>query len=255
MMIENVLKQLHTPDVKMEFFENIGSTNSYLKERALLGADDKTVVIANSQSAGKGTKGRAFISDKGGVYISLLTRADFSEFEPTLITPLTAVAVSDSITQISGRHPKIKWVNDIYLDSKKVCGILCETVFIPGETIPFVVVGIGVNLSKPKDGFKKEIEDIATYVFEEETEEIKEKFVALLIDNFFKYFSEIKEKTFLEKYRSNSLLLGKKIFLINGDSKTEATAVEIDDSCHLVVGFFDGKQKALCSGDVTIKFE
>ncbi len=252
-MKDRILEHIKTEKITLEVFDSLDSTNDYLKKAALSGALYKTVVFSNYQTAGKGTRSRSFISDRGGVYLSLLLRADFSKFDPTLITPLTAVAVSDSIKEISDKEPKIKWVNDIYLDEKKVCGILCETVTVPKEGIPFIVVGIGVNFSRPENGLNEEIKDIATYIFEEENQSLKEKFIASIIDNFFFYFDRVEEKIFLEKYRSQSFLLGKKVYVHSNDKVTEATAAYIDDDCRLVVEFPDKTLKTLCTGDVSVK--
>jgi BirA family biotin operon repressor/biotin-[acetyl-CoA-carboxylase] ligase len=250
---EEILKKLKTQGVDIICLECVDSTNEYLKTLAKSGAEAKTVVISDMQTHGKGTKNRSFVSRKGGVYLSILLKPEFSGFDATLITPLTAVAVSDAVYNISGKSTQIKWVNDLYLGGKKVCGILCEAGFERDSNTPFIVVGIGVNLFKPKGDFDAEIKEIATAVFEDENLKIKEDFIANLIDVFFNYYAEIEQKTFLQKYKNANLVLGKEIeFLENSVFKT-AKAIEIDDDCRLVVELPDKTLKTLSSGDVKIK--
>lgn len=238
--------------VKIINLDTVSSTNDYLKQLAKGEVKENTVVIANKQTNGKGTKGRSFISKEGGVYLSILVRPILQGFDATLITSATAVAVSDAIDEISGKNTDIKWVNDVYLDNKKVSGILCESVIINGE-IPFIVVGIGVNLFKPHDGFPDEIKDIATYIFEQENPTVKEKFIEILINKFFKYFEDLKNKSFLPKYRQKNLVLGREISVIYSFGERKARALLIDDNCRLLVEFPDKTQEYLASGEVSIK--
>jgi BirA family biotin operon repressor/biotin-[acetyl-CoA-carboxylase] ligase len=250
---ESILKRLKTDDVKLILLEEIDSTNEYLKALARSGACEKTVVVAERQNNGKGTKNRTFISEKGGVYLSLLIKPSLTGFNATSITPMTAVAVSDAINQISGKKTQIKWVNDVYLQGKKVCGILCESVMDSCGKIPYIIVGIGVNLFKPKGDFAPEIRQIATSVFEEENTEIKEEFIAKLIDLFFFYYADLPNKTFLQRYREKNIVIGKEIDILSSDNHQKATALEIDDDCRLVALLPDNSKIVLSSGEVTIR--
>ncbi len=244
---------MKTEQIKIIKLDTITSTNDYLKQLAKSGCPEKTVVIADCQTSGKGTKNRSFISQKGGVYLSILIRPKVQGFDATLITSATAVAVSDAINKISGKETQIKWVNDIYLENKKVCGILCESVFNADGKIPYIIVGIGVNLFKPQNDFPNEIKDIATYIFEKEDINIKEKFISILLDYFFKFIDDLENKTFLQKYREKNLVLGKEICVTCGDDKKIARAIDIDDQCRLLIEFPNKVKKTLCSGEVTIK--
>lgn len=253
MIKENILKRLKTEDVQLILLEEIDSTNEYLKVLARNGACEKTVVVAQTQTKGKGTKNRTFISEKGGVYLSLLVKPSLIGFDATAVTPMTAVAVSDAIGQISGKNTQIKWVNDIYLNGKKVCGILCESVMDSSCKSPYIIVGIGVNLFKPKGDFAPEIRQIATSVFEEVNTEITEDFIAKLIDLFFFYYADLANKTFLQKYRERNLVIGKEINILTSDNYQKATALEIDDDCRLVALLSDKSKVVLSSGEVTIR--
>lgn len=247
---ENILKKLKNKNIDIILLDLVDSTNDYLKQLAKQGVQENTVVIANSQTQGKGTRQRKFFSKPGGVYLSILLKPCLMGFDATLITSMTAVAVSDAIEQISGKKPQIKWVNDIYLDKKKVCGILCESVISSDGKTNYIIVGIGVNLFKPTSDFDDSIKDIATYVFEEQNQNIREEFISLLLENFFKYYNTLPKKSFFNKYRECNLVIGKKVLI---DSVTEALALDIDDDCRLIVELPDKTKKALHSGDVTVK--
>lgn len=244
-MINNVIKTIK--------LSNVSSTNDYLKELFRSGETGTVVAIAEEQTGGRGTRNRSFVSKKGGVYLSILVNAQNIGVDHTLITPMTAVAVSDTIEKISNISTDIKWVNDIYISGKKVSGILCESLFLNDGDGPFIIVGIGVNLFKPVGGFGEEIENIATYIFEEYNDSIKKEFIELLINNFFTYFNEIANKSFLEKYKNKNLILGKNIIISSEEVNVESKAIAIDDNCHLIVEFPNKTQKTISSGDVFVK--
>ncbi len=233
----------------------IDSTNNFLKSLAKDGVNTPVVVIADEQTGGRGTKNRSFISKKGGIYLSILIKSQEKGFNSTLITPMTAVAVSDTIEQIANINTGIKWVNDIYIDNKKVAGILCESVILPEDENPHIIVGIGVNLFKPCGGFEKEIEDIAISVYDNPDEAIKEEFINLLLKNFFKYYENIGSKTFLEKYKLKNLVLGEKVTVIQGENRFPAKAIDIDDNCRLLVELSDKSHKWLNSGEVIFEIK
>ncbi len=251
-MIKNYIK---TPDIDIEILSTVDSTNDYLKQMAIKGASDGTIVIANEQTKGKGSKGRSFISLNGGIYLSVLIRPDFENFDATVITSLTSVAVSNAIEEICGKTTVIKWVNDVLLQNKKVCGILCESAFSNNNKPEFVVVGIGINFNKPKEDFPDEIKDIATYLYIEENEVIKEKLTAKVIDNFFEIYNSLPKKDFLEVYRSRNCVLNKKVKVIKNGLIQSATALSIDDECRLLVKYDDGNEELLSSAEISIKLK
>ena len=138
--------------IKLNAFETLDSTNTYLKKLAAEGASEGTVVIANAQTAGRGRMGRSFASAQGlGVYMSLLLRPDCAASCAQSLTANTAAAVCMAIETVSGVKPEIKWVNDLYLKGKKICGILCESA-VSGDKLDYAVIGIGLNvITRPED--------------------------------------------------------------------------------------------------------
>ena len=240
-------------DIKIIKLSSVDSTNDYLKKLALKGENEKTVVIADKQTAGKGTKNRSFISEIGGLYMSILLRPKIKGFEATLLTPAVAVAVSETIDDLSHKKSQIKWVNDVYIDNKKVCGILCESAIELNGNFPFIIVGIGVNLSLPKGGFNVDINDIAACVFESCNEDLKQQFINQLLCRFFDYYNTLQTKEFLPKYRQKNLVLGREVTVCEFDKTYLANALEIDDRCRLIVALEDGTKKTLSSGEVSLK--
>ncbi len=247
-MKEKILKHIENR-IDLEVYESLTSTNDSLKQKAICGAKEGTVVLALSQSGGKGRKGRSFISEKGGIYLSILVRPQNLSFDTTLITSATAVAVSKAIEEISDKKTDIKWVNDILINGKKVCGILCESGICGSDS--FVVVGIGINVFKPQNDFDDEIKDIAACVFENEDEEILSKLTAKVIDNFFKEYNSIDNLAFLDEYRKRSVCLGREVSVYGKTAK----ALEIDNRCRLLVEYADGKQEYLSTGEISIKLK
>lgn len=246
---QDILKNIKSNISHFELLDSVSSTNDLLKEKAINGAKQGTVIVALEQTNGKGRKGRSFISKKGGIYLSILVRPESFDFDTTLITSATAVAVSKAIEEICNKKTQIKWVNDVLLNRKKVCGILCEAGICGQET--YVVVGIGINLFKPENDFDEEIKDIATYIFENKDDEIYIKLTAKVIENFFKEYDLINNLAFLDEYRKRSVCLGKEISVYGKTAK----ALEIDDKCRLKVEFKDGKQEYISTGEISIKLK
>ena len=153
--------------MKVEIFDEIDSTNNYLKKLAKDKFQNNILVIANYQTNGRGRLGRTFISDKSnGIYMSLLVRPNISINDAKKITCLTAVSINNAINELTGLNSKIKWVNDIYINNKKVCGILTEAqTSIEEGIIDYVVIGIGINVYKRE--FDESIKNIATSLEDE----------------------------------------------------------------------------------------
>ncbi len=142
------------------FLELVDSTNNEARRQAEKGAGDGTLVVALEQSAGKGRRGRSWVSARGsGVWMSLLLRPDFMPEDASMLTLIAAMAVREGIRQTAGLEGQIKWPNDVVLNGKKVCGILTE-MSTEMEWIRYVVIGIGINVNMRE--FPEEIRETAT---------------------------------------------------------------------------------------------
>lgn len=267
--------------VELEELESTTSTNALLLDLACNGAPFGTVVWAHSQTGGRGRLGRSFSSPKGGVYISLLVPApqDLSDIGFSL-TAKAGIATKRAIEYVSNKKCGIKWVNDIIVDNKKVCGILAQMIEIPkaqnslenedcskncasthkishqNEIKYGVVIGIGVNYTTPISCFNADIKDIATSLFENEKDAPPMRdFVFSLLGNVFGLIcGKEREEKWLNEYKNSSTILGNKVKVIQaGLVVGEGTAVSIDDNCHLHVLYEDGKEETLSTGEVSVR--
>ena len=237
--------------------ETVDSTNEYAKKCAISGAKEATVIIAEQQTKGKGSKNRSFFSDADGIYMSIVLRPEISPTESLFITTCAAVAVSRAIDKICGKKTGIKWVNDIFLDDKKICGILCESALKPNEDrLEYAVLGIGINFSGSADELPDDIKDIAGFIFEKGANgKIKENLILEILDNFFMFYKNLKKREFLDEYRSRSILIGKRVVCIGNGGDFNATVIDIDDNAHLIVKTDDGNIKNLYAGEVSLRLE
>ena len=245
-------------DIEIHVYDTVSSTNAEAKRLALEGAPDGTLVVSGQQTAGRGRLGRSFYSPKEGIYLSVIIRPRFDVSKSVLITCAAAVAVAESVKEIAGKDARIKWVNDVYVDDRKVCGILTEgiTDFESGQ-IEAVIIGIGVNTDV--SNFPDDLKRIAGAVDGDySASELAGAIASRTID----YAHNIEERTFIDSYRSMSTVIGKKItvykgqYKVNPEDEIEGAAAEvktIDDDGRLIVVYEDGTEEALSSGEITIR--
>lgn len=251
---EKISKYLDTP-IRVEIFDLIDSTNTYAKKLASSVLDEDVCIIARSQASGRGRMGRSFFSPDGGLYMSLLLRRDLKAADATHLTTAAAVAVSRAIDSVAGISSSIKWVNDIYLNGKKVCGILTEGKTLPNGMLDFAVVGIGVNLTAPAGGFPSDIAERAGAVFETLPNGADSMLAARIINEFLSLIRTESKELCLNEYRARSFIVGKDIDVISlpsGVSKP-AKAIGIDDDYRLIVRYDNGQSEALSSGEVSVR--
>jgi len=224
--------------------EEVDSTNTFLKNN-LKDRKEGALVIAKRQTNGRGRLNRTFVSEKNGLYMSLLLKPDNDDL--TKITAMAAVAVLRAVKKFTKKDAKIKWVNDIYVNHLKVAGILTEAVFF-GNKLEYLVLGIGVNLVKPENDLDESIKNIAGYLFEQDTG-IANEFVSEIINQFYNVY---KNGNFIGEYRENSYLTGKTVTYLKDEKMYIAKVIDINDDCALVVSK-DGVITTLISGEVSIK--
>ena len=244
----------YAEDIIIETVDEIGSTNDELKKRALQGEREVTLLIAESQTKGKGSKGRSFFSPEStGCYMSFLLRPGYTAEECTLLTTMAAAATAESIEKVSGEKAQIKWVNDIYIERRKVAGILTESSITKGgNALDFAVVGIGINIAQPENGFPDEIRNIAT-ALSASADKIKNHLIGEVINRFLYYYQNLTEKEYLSEYRKRLFFIGEDITVIEGDKTYTAKAIDIDDMCHLFIETETGEKKTLFGGEISIR--
>ncbi len=240
------------------FFNELDSTNNKAKELAKAGAPHGTAVIAGHQTAGRGRLGRRFESPGGtGIYMTVILRPG-SDLENSLfLTAAAGTAVCRSIRELTGAEAGIKWVNDIYTDGRKVCGILAEAV-TGGRTgeLECVAVGIGINFNTPQNAFSEEVRDrgICSLFESREPDITREQLIARILDEFLQICDSPDSRSFLEDYRRWSVILGKSVDLIRGSERKRVRVLDIGENGGLLVITADGKREEITSGEISVRW-
>ena len=238
--------------------EETQSTNTALRALAEAGAPEGTVYIAQSQTGGRGRMGRSFFSPTGtGLYLSLLLRP--TTWEPARAAQLTAAAAAamcEAIREVTGKEPGIKWVNDLLLDGKKVCGILTEASFsMESGVLEYAVLGLGVNVYPPEGGFPKELGEIAGAVLDTPGEDVRNRLAGEFLNRFLEGYAHPEDRSFLEIYRRRSVAVGREVTVLSGGHERRAFAFGVDDDCRLLVRYDDGTEQALSYGEIRIAID
>ena len=243
--------------VKIEVFDEIESTNDYAK--TLSPGDTPIAIIADCQTKGRGRLGRSFDSPKGaGLYLSLAIRPDFAIDQALYITMASAVGTMRAIDKVCGVTPKIKWVNDLYLNDYKIAGILTEAVtnFETGTT-GSIVTGIGINCFPYQ--YPEEIASIAGPVSEKKNSFSRNLLAATVIDNLLDLFSNLNNKDFLNEYRKNCFVIGRTVTIKNfgNEKRTLCKVLDIDNNGGLIIepleGSDKGKRLTVISGEISLE--
>ena len=245
-----------TKNMDVQVFKIIDSTSNYAKKLAQEGAPEGTVIISEEQTQGRGRMGREFYSPSStGIYMSIILRPKMSVEDSLLITTSVAVAVAKAIEKIAYIDTQIKWVNDIYFNGKKLCGILTEaSLDFESGGLEYAVVGIGINVSTVQDSFPTSIRKIVTSIFPNKSPRpVRSILIGEILNNIAECSDNITDKSYLDEYKKRSFLIGKSIVVINNETRTNARAIEIDDKARLIVRFEDGKTQALNSGEVSVR--
>ena len=269
--IEGILPHVTGPFMsdRIHVYKSVESTNLTAKRMALDGAPYGTVVIAEEQTKGRGRMGRSFYSPpSSGIYMSFILEPRFDTAKSVLITTAASVAVCIAIEKVTGIPCQIKWVNDIYIGEKKICGILTEAVtdFESGH-IDYIVLGIGINYSTAQAAFPKELSGIAGSLFDGEKQTCddnisRNRLIAEVINQVSDINSRLESREFISDYKSRSFVIGKEILIIptiradkerNLTEGIRATAEDIDGDGGLVVRYPDGSSSTLNSGEISIR--
>ena len=230
--IEKLLKN----KIPVFYYDVTDSTNLRAREYIKNGGSERAVFVANAQTAGRGRLGRSFYSPSdSGVYMSCVLKADGELCDAVNITTAAAVAVADAI----GERARIKWVNDIYVDDKKVCGILTEAVPYGGSL--YIVIGIGINVTTSV--FPDEIRESAGSIGECD----KDALVAKICDG----LENVQSADYIESYRRRLLWRGENIVYTENNERHNALLVDVDSQGHLIVDV-GGSKKILRSGEISI---
>ncbi len=238
-------------------FRSLPSTNREVKSAAAAGAPEGLVVLAERQTGGYGRRGRAFFSpDTTGLYMSLLLRPSLPAPASLLITTAAAVAAAEAVEELGGAPAGIKWVNDVIVGGRKVCGILTEAALsLESGSLDYAVLGIGVNLTSPAGGFPRELAGIAGAISDRPIPNGRCRLAASILRRFLPLYDHLSDASFFEAYRSRLTLLGKRITVLRGEEEREAEAIGLERDFRLLVRYSDGSTEALSSGEVSTRTE
>ena len=230
------------------------------RDMAVNGAESGTVVLAEEQTNGYGRNGKSFFSPYGtGIYMSIILnlKKEKKLFNSSFITTAAAMAVSKSIEEVSNENTQIKWVNDVFINEKKVCGILTEGAFsFEDGRLDYAVIGIGVNVNFPKNGFPKELDNIAASInLKNDTintqSDMRNILIAKILENLYDYY--FNDVVFYEEYKKRSFLIGKKVSININDKEHIVRVLDIDETFALIIEFQNGKIDRVISGSVNYK--
>ncbi len=238
---------------EVHFYEEIDSTNRLAKELAAEGTAEGTVILADRQTAGRGRLGKSFHSPAGGLYLSVILRPKLPLSDMMAVTACAASAVHAALADL-GIITKIKWVNDLFLNDRKICGILCEGGFHPQNgSMEFLVIGIGLNL-RPDAALPAELTDIVTDIRTETGQDLSRNAVAASILTHLNVFMDgITERSFLPVYTMHSYTIGKQVIVsrtLSGkvSHETLGLAVGYSHDAGLIVRFSDGNEEIITTG-------
>ena len=254
---EGTLRYLRAEGVRLRVERCVPSTNTLLMDLAEKGEPELLCIAACEQTAGKGRVGRSFFSPAdSGLYFSLLLRPRERAEDAARLTACAVVSVCEAIESIAPVHPQIKWVNDVLVDGRKVCGILTEAsaAFGSGQ-LSHMVIGIGINTRMPNAGFPGELRETAGSAFgSAPIPDLRNRLLAGTLDRLLHWYRCPEDRDWLRRYRARSAVLGKNILILSpGREPESARALALDDACGLVVLTEAGERKTLTAGEVSIR--
>ena len=222
-------------------YDTLESSNRTAKLLALDGAPHGTLVLTAHQSAGRGRLGRRFESPAGkGVYCSVLLRPEMPAANAQTATISAAVAVCRAVKKLCGLELAVKWVNDLYYQGRKVCGILTEAALdMESGMLDYAVLGLGFNITAPSDGWPAELQDVAGALFDDAPPPgARAALAAAFLNEFWALYHGVPKPEYLPEYRARQALLGQTVTVTprNGTPR-KAEALDIDEDCRLVVRF------------------
>ena len=240
---------------RVRVLEQTDSTNNEIKRLAAAGAPEGTCVVALRQTAGRGRRGRSFLSPEGGLYMSVLLRPALRPEALMPLTAMTAVAAMRAVEQARGLRPGIKWTNDLVVGRRKLCGILTElSIEAESQAVDYVVIGIGINCSPTQ--FPPEL---AEHVTDLQTQTGRATDRSLLAAKLLTGLYELEQAlpegkdAWLRVFSENCVTLGQAVSVVRGDQVRHGHADGIDENAALRVRYDDGSCETVSSGEVSVR--
>lgn len=242
-------------NLPLEVKQSTVSTNIDVGAAAANGAPHGTTTVSLEQKSGQGRLGKTFCSPKGGVYFSTLIRPTLSIEKAVMITPAAAVAVHKAITEVLGLPVSIKWVNDIYMNGRKVVGISTQAqADIAVGGISGIIVGIGINYNTAQTDFSPELKDKAGSLFYENAPAKRNELLATTIANLLDLSKDLTDKSYMDYYRKHNFVIGTVVDYEIDRVPKSGVVEDIDDSGALIINE-DGRseKRRLSCGEISVR--
>jgi len=242
---------------ELHFYREVTSTNSIARQMARSGASEGTIVMSRSQSAGRGRLQRQWFCPPGkGLLLSMILRPRISvQFIPQL-TLLTAVVVAETIKNVTGCAAGIKWPNDIYINNKKVCGILAETSF-SSTNVAYVIIGLGLNVNLDTNQLPPDCKETSTSLSLEMGQNVSRirllKQFIISWDEHMQGFIKAGHPYLRSKWIENNVTIGKNVSINKGDYSVYGLAVDVSEKGGLIVRLSDGSLQEYLAEDVSLR--
>ena len=235
---------------QLYYYHQVATTMEAAKELAKKGTAEGTVIIADTQTAGRGRLGRAWLSPEGSLAISLILKPSLDNLPQLVMT--ASLAVVRTIKKVAGLETQIKWPNDVLIKGKKVCGILIENE-VKGDRVNFAIIGIGMNVNFDPLAFP-EISDIATSLSHELGAEVSkvELTIALLSELEQLYLEAKAGAPIYKEWQENMEMLGRWIQVKTGEAVEQGKAETVTQTGNLILRRADGSITEIVAGDVTV---
>lgn len=256
---KEIFKHLETKYIgnKTEILDRVDSTLNYIKN---LKEDEKVegmVVISDEQTGGRGRRGRSFFSPKdSSIYLSILLKPRFSLSDINLITVICGISVVSAVKKVTGIDCDIKWVNDVFIDGRKICGILTEGILsVENGSIDSVIIGVGINVNRPeKENVPEELKNIIGFIndYTNKTEN-RNKIIAEFLNEFEKRYLQLDKNILYKEYKEKMLYLNENIECYMGKEKLNCTLVDLNKDFSIKVITDSGEVKNFNSGEISIR--
>lgn len=251
--LTNKLKATPFTQGKIHYLPSTVSTNDVARDLAEKGAPEGTIVIAESQTGGRGRLDRTWHSPPGtGLYFSIILRPQLDPSDLPKITLLAGIAAAEAIEENTGLRPLIKWPNDLLLEGKKVAGILAE---LYGDiTSPYVILGIGINVHTRLEEFPPELQEIATSLAMAGGQNIsRTNLMQAVLTHLGRWYELFKKGAFqpiLDAWRKRCVIIGTHVKILSGEKELEGTVVDVDEAGALLLRDQAGQIQRILSGEV-----
>ena len=239
------------------WFDTIDSTNTHAKALAAAGAPHGTVLIADTQTGGRGRMGRSFLSPGGvGIYMSVILRPNCRAEDLMHLTCAAAVAVCDAVEEVTGLRPGVKWINDLVSGKQKLAGILTEMRVDPQSgLVSYAIVGIGLNCCQTAGDFPPELPMAASLSMVLGKPIDRSAVAAAMIRHLHIMDAALfaKKSTIMDRYRAGCITIGQAVAVHGYDQIRHGTALSVEDDGALTVRFDDGHIQSVSAGEVSVR--